>query len=142
MEIDWTEEGLMNTNAFGFSDSARRMADEVNLHIAAIGEAATGKWVAIRLSDGSSDGVLYDTRKAAILHQVHEKQCLYVCIPPFGTQMTPREAQSFLNLHRSMYDAGYRLQDPDDPAPINPLIGVAAPSRRSTLAFPYRGEWK
>lgn len=133
---------MSTMNAFGFSDSARRMADNVNIHIAALGEAASGKWVAIRLSDGGSDGVLYDTRTQAITHQVHEKQCLYVRIPPFGDTMTPREAQAFLNLQRSLYDAGYRLQDPDDPAPINPLIPVAAPSARSKFAYLWNGEWK
>jgi hypothetical protein len=129
-------------NVFGFSDEARRMADEVNLHVAALGHAASRKWVAIRLSDGGSDGVLYDTRRDAIVHQVHEKQCCYVRLPPFGQTMNYREAESYLTFHRSIYDAGYRLQDPDDPQPIKPLVNVAAPGRGSTLALPWRGIWR
>jgi hypothetical protein len=129
-------------NAFGFSDAARRMCDSINIHVAALGEAASGQWVAIKLSDGGSDGVLYATRKEAIKHQVHEKQCLYVRIPPFGDMMTAKEAQALLNLNRSLYDAGYRLQDPADPAPINPLVNVAAPGRGAKLGYLWNGEWK
>jgi hypothetical protein len=117
------------------------MADEVNMHVHALGEAASGRWVAIRLSDGGSDGVMYDTRPQAITHQFHEKQCCYVRIPPFGQLMNPREAESYLVLHRSMYDAGYRLQDPQDPAPIKPLINVAAPRRGSKYAYAWNGRW-
>lgn len=128
-------------NAFGFSDAARRMSDAVNLHVQALGVQASGRWVAIRLSDGGSDGVLYDYRRDAILHQLHEKLCCYVRIPPFGQMMSTREAESYLTLHRSMYDAGYRLQDPDGPEVIKPLMNVAAPRRGSRLAWKYNGVW-
>ena len=128
-------------NAFGFSDAARRMADEINLHVAALGEAASRKWVAIRLSDGGSDGVLYDTRPDAITHQLHERLCCYVRLPPFGQMMTVSEAESFLTFNRSIYDAGYRLQDPDEPQMIKPLVNVAAPGRGARLALPWNGQW-
>lgn len=130
------------SNAFGFSDAALRACDNVNLHIAAIGPEAYGKWVAIRLSDGGSDGALYDTRADAIRHQMHWSQCCYLMIPPFGVMLTPREAESYLTLHRSMYDAGYRLQDPEQPAPIKPLVQVAAPRRGSRLAYLWKGQWR
>ena len=129
----------MTVGAFGFGDEARRACDQVNLHIAALGHESYGKWVAIRLSDGGSDGVLYDTRPDAIRHQLHEQLCAYFCIPPFGSMLTPREAEAFLSYARSLYDAGYRIPDPTAPAPITPLIPVAASSRRSRLALPYRG---
>lgn len=129
-------------NPFGFSDEARRACDAVNLHIEALGPAAAGRWVAIRLSDGGSDNVLYDTRPDAIRHQLHESLCCYVRIPPFGVRLTVMEAQSYLTLHRSMYDAGYRLQDPQQPQVIKPLIQVAAPRRGARLAHKYRGVWQ
>lgn len=119
-----------------------RMCENVNLHVAALGHEASGRWVAIRLSDGGSDGNLYDRRAQAITHQLHWSQCCYVRIPPFGMMLTPREAESYLTLHRSMYDAGYRLQDPDQPAPIKPLVQVAAPRRGARLAPRWNGEWR
>jgi hypothetical protein len=117
------------------------MCDSVNLHIEALGPLAGGKWVACRLSDGGSDGIAYDTRAQAVRHQMHWSLCCYVRIPPFGVRLTAREAESYLSLHRSMYDAGFRLQDPEDPYPIKPLIQVAAP-RRSKFAYKWNGEFR
>lgn len=124
-----------------YSDSARRMSDVINLHVEALGHEASGKWVAIRLSDGGSDGVLYGTRKEAIRHQLHEQLCCYVRLAPFGQRMNPREAESYLTSNRSAYDAGFRLQDPDDPEMIKPLVTVAAPGRGAHFAYAWRGEW-
>lgn len=98
-----------------YSDAARRCSDIVNN---AVGEGHRGWWVAVRLSDGGSDGVLYASREAAIKHQIHESQCAYVQVP--WDQMTPREAEAFLGFHRKCYDAGFRLTDPDAPEPVMP----------------------
>jgi hypothetical protein len=95
-----------------YSDAARRCSDIVNTHLVA-NRANAGKWVAIRLSDGGSDGVLYDTRPDAIRHQLHETQCAYVCIPPTG--MPPKDAEAFLAFNRKLYDAGFRMPDPVQP---------------------------
>lgn len=97
------------------SDPARRCSDIVTQ---AIVDGYAGWWVAIRLSDGGSDGTLYASREAAIRYQLHETLCAYVCIP--YDSMTPREADIFLKFHRHCYDAGYRLQDPGDPEPVIP----------------------
>ncbi len=91
------------------SDAARRCSDAVRLHIAA---GMAGKWAAIRLSDGGSDGTAYDSRADAIRHQLHETQCAYVKIPL--DDMPPDHAERFLAFHRKAYDAGFRLTDPDD----------------------------
>ena len=96
---------------FGHSDSARRMSDAINLHWAIHQWGAVGKWVAFRLSDGGSDGVLYDTKRDAIRHQLHEMQCAYVRI--IRDQMSVCEAHTFLEVSRRAYDAGFRLTDPD-----------------------------
>ncbi len=90
------------------SDAARRMSDLVNLHTVA---GRTRGYVAIRLSDGGSDGTVYDTRADAIRHQLHEQQCLYLKLGPAG--MTPAVAARLLAMHREIYDAGFRLADPD-----------------------------
>lgn len=92
------------------SDEAKRCSETIALHILA-GKA--GRWAAIRLSDGGSDGIAYDRRSDAIRHQLHESQCAYVKIP--HDAMPLAEAESFLKFNRDAYDAGFRLIDPDDP---------------------------
>lgn len=133
---------FLGVSVFMASDSARRATDAINLHIHAHGHDAFGKWVAIRMSDGSSDGTLYDTRPDAIRHQLHESQSMYFRIPPYGQFITPAEAETMLTYARSCYDAGRRVPDPQAPAPIQPLTAVAAPGRGARFALPYRGEWK
>jgi hypothetical protein len=93
------------------ADAARRASDAVNHHLLAIGVNAIGKWVAIRLLDGSSDMVLYDKKADAVAHQLHETTCAYVCIPPGG--MPPEDAMVYLREMRTLYERGYRLADPD-----------------------------
>jgi hypothetical protein len=93
------------------TDAARHASDAVNLHWSALQWGAVKRWVAVRLSDGKSDGTLYDTKRDAIRHQLHEQQCAYVCIPPGG--MNACQAESMLSFSRRAYDAGMRLPDPD-----------------------------
>jgi hypothetical protein len=93
------------------SDAARRASDAVNLHYAALGTEAIGKWVAIRLADGSSDGTLYDRKRDAVRHQPDEKLAAYVCIHVGGLNICA--AESFMKTSRMAYDAGFRLADPD-----------------------------
>lgn len=98
------------------SDIGRRVSDTVHLHILG---GSVGKWAAFRLSDGGSDGIPYDTRRDAIEHQLHEQLCCYIKITPDG--IPPVDAYRFLQLNRALYDAGYRLADPDMPGePIYP----------------------
>jgi hypothetical protein len=100
-----------------YSDAARRCSDTIRTHIVA---GMAGRWCAIRLSDGGSDGVVYDTRADAVGHQLHEQQCAYVLIP--YDDMSPRAAEAYLRFHRSVYDAGMRLVDPE-----RPNIGLVLP---------------
>lgn len=93
------------------SDAAKRASDQVNLHLAAQGLEAFRKWVALRLSDGGSDGVLYDSKIMAVRHQADEQLCAYVCVPP--TRMSVCSAEAFLSFTRRAYNAGFRLTDPD-----------------------------
>ena len=93
------------------SDAARHASDAVQLHVAAIGFEAVGKWVAVRLMDGHSDGTLYDSKGAAVRHQLFENLCAYVRVSPAG--MNPCAAESYLATHRKLYKAGFRLADPD-----------------------------
>jgi hypothetical protein len=98
------------------SDAAKRCSDQVNLGVIT---GFVGKWVAIKLADGSSDGTFYDQRADAIEHQLHESLCCYIKIPPMG--MTPEDAEKYLAINRKLYDAGFRLTDPaDERMPIMP----------------------
>ena len=93
------------------SDAARRASDAVNLHYSVLGFDAVGKWVAVRLSDGRSDGVLYDSKREAVRHQADERLCAFIRISPGG--MNACRAESFLKMSRMARDAGFRLADPD-----------------------------
>lgn len=105
-----------------FSDRARHCADAVNLHLQAIGFDAVGKWVAVKLADGKSDGALYDTREDAKRHQLNEKHCAYIFIPPDG--MTARQAEKFLGYVEKLYAAGFEPMQNVDKVPIIPLEGL------------------
>lgn len=98
------------------SDAGRRCSDTIRMHIAA---GMSGKYAAIKLIDGSSDGIAYDTRADAIRHQLHETLCAYVKIPV--DDMPPEHATRFLILNRKVYDAGAHFTDPDGPEMFMPL---------------------
>lgn len=102
-----------------YSDRARRCSDVITQMIVDFGDRKNelwGKWVAIRLSDGSSDRNIYDSKATAQKHQLHPRQCAYVCIPPEG--MSPRQAETYLRFIEGLYDAGYDLADPDKHVPM------------------------
>lgn len=96
------------------SDAARRVSGEYTLHRVAEGEYgrdAFGRWFAVRLDDGSSDHVLYDSKHDAIRHQHgNEQQYAYIRVGPHS--MTECDAEMFLATHRKMYDKGLRMVDP------------------------------
>lgn len=95
----------------GHSDAAKRVADWHNLH-RSVGLDNVGRFIAVALSDGASDGVLYATRREAVIHQRHnEKYYAFLCIQM--PSMTVCQAESFLRTHRMVYDAGMRMTDPD-----------------------------
>jgi hypothetical protein len=108
-----------------WSDAARRCADAVNLHVTVDPVHSIGKWVAVALADGRSDGVLYDKKADAVRHQLHETMCAYVCIPPGG--MPTSEAEVYLKAMRQLYDAGYRLADPDRHVVMKDARGLIRP---------------
>jgi hypothetical protein len=110
----------------GHSDAAKRVCDTYNLHRAA--GAAFGihsnlnKIFACRLSDGTSDGDLYDTRADCIRHQHHdEKWFCYLRVERYV--MTVCQAESALKWHREAYDKGLVFVDRD--AVVGPGITAA-----------------
>lgn len=108
---------MSNATAFKYSEAAHRVADIHNMHIFA-DRSNVGHWLAVKLSDGSSDGVVYDHRRDAVKHQLHESQCAYIKIHPQG--MTAEEAEGILRFFRFAYDNGFRVTDPEGPEIILP----------------------
>jgi hypothetical protein len=94
-------------------DAAKRASDAINLAISVIGTFNTG-YIAIRLSDGGTDGVIYETRRDAVKHQLHETQCAYVGLRNLPGGSNPKEMAVFLTWNRDAYSRGMRLPDPDD----------------------------
>jgi hypothetical protein len=94
------------------SDAGKRVSDTYNLHKAADQYGAIGKWFAVALHDGTTDNTLYDSKAEAVRHQHHnEMYYAYVQVGPWS--MPPKDADTFLALHRKMYDKNIRLADPD-----------------------------
>jgi hypothetical protein len=122
-------------------DAAKRAYDvirEIATHVD-YDERMGYSFVALRLSDGGSDGNMYDTKPNAVRHQVHEMQCAYFSFRrmPNGFA-SPADAALFLAYHRMAYDAGFRLPDPDDkrggPDLIMPITGEQLQNQLNRLA--------
>lgn len=96
------------------SDAAKRASDIINSYLAFVPwDEIKHKWVAIRLSDGGSDGTLYDSKRDAVRHQSDEFLCAYVSYRNMMQGCSPHEMQAFLDFNRKAYDSGFRLPDPD-----------------------------
>ena len=98
-----------------YSDAAKRASDNINAYISFTPwDELKTKWMAIRLSDGSYDGTIYDSKRDAVRHQIDEFLCAYVCFRNLPGGSSPREMEIFLKFNRDAYDAGFRMPDPDD----------------------------
>jgi len=93
------------------TEAGRRASDVVRQ---AIVDGYPGFWVALRLSDGGSDGIAYTSKRDAVRYQLHEQQCAYLRVP--RDDANPKEMSRWLEIHRMLYDKGLRLADPDDEA--------------------------
>lgn len=95
-------------------DAAKRCADKINLAIAAEGTEAVGKWMAIRLIDGNSDGTVFDYQSDAVGAMFpREREHCYIKIP--RQWVTLCEAESFMRMNRMRYEAGMDVMpDPRD----------------------------
>lgn len=109
----------------GHSDASKRISDTHNLHLVA-GESGraysgrnenVGRVFACKLSDGRSDGVLYDTLEDAVSHQKHNEDW-YAYLRVTNGGMTVCQAASFLRLHRQGQAAGVRMDGTRPRVPI------------------------
>jgi hypothetical protein len=86
--------------ATGHTDPAKRVSDIVTLHWIAGGwDACVGKWIAFKLSDGTSDDTLYPSKYDAVRHQKGVYQH-YMYLRLVAGGMNVCEAESLLALHR------------------------------------------
>ncbi len=117
-------------------DAAKRIADTYSLHrIAAdtLGLTNIGKFFAAALADGTTDGVLYDTKQDAVSHQKHNEQ-FYTFIKIGPWHMTACDAAVMLKVSRSAYDKGLRLADPQSRSGGRELIKRATIEDMRSLA--------
>jgi hypothetical protein len=94
-------------------DAAKRMADAIELHqrVLTKDELLAGRYIAVRLADGGSDGVAYESRSAAVEHNRNNpSRCGYFRIP--FERWGPKTCDVLLWYVRSAYDNGVR----EDPA--------------------------
>lgn len=96
------------------TDAAKRCADGVNLAIAALGTEAIGKWMCVKLADGSVDQTVYDHQSSAVAAMwPDERAYAYLKIP--RQWMTLCEAESYMRFNRLRYEAGMNVMpDPRD----------------------------
>lgn len=97
-------------------DAGRRASDLINEIF------RTGDWdelrhsfLAIRLADGSSDGVLYPDKRTAIKYQKYEKECYYVALRGIAGGSNPRDMAIIIKYAREAFKSPLvaRMVDPD-----------------------------
>lgn len=119
-------------------DAAARLRDAVNTHVDALGSQAHGKYIAIRLADGRSDGALYDTRREAARHQP-DPWNFYVKVNPGGIQL--REAWVVLTYARQARRQGVVFSEEEAILPQRLELAGPALERQRSLILPdtFRG---
>jgi hypothetical protein len=98
------------------SDAAKRVSDAYRLHRSALGNEAAGRWIAVSLADGASDGALYDTKTAAARHQ-HGREEWFAYVVIGAWDMDVCEAEDYLASVRLWHEAGIPLTDPREVIP-------------------------
>ena len=109
------------------TDAAKRMAGIVNAMLTFHQPwELRSKVMAFRLSDGGSDGAIYDTKQDAVRHQLDEYRCCYLYFRNCMGGLSALDAQIFLDFNRQAHDAGLHMPDPDSrtggPDPIHSVV--------------------
>lgn len=104
----------LSPEARALLDAGKRVADEYGMHRTADPYGSIGKWMAVALTDGTSDHTLYDSKQDAIRGQ-HHNEFYYAYLQVSPANLTPKDAATFLALHRRMYDANLKLADREHP---------------------------
>ncbi|MGY5099499.1 hypothetical protein [Streptomyces sp. 900105245] len=88
--------------AYAVADAAARMSEAIDAHL----QGGRSGWLAIRVADGGSDGVLHDGYEAARAAQHYPERCTYFPVSPL-TPWTLRMCEELLDfeshrLHRGL----------------------------------------
>lgn len=95
------------------TDAARRMSDLINnMLVFRSWDDLVNGCMAFRLDDGSSRGTLFASKADALRFTDEKYHCYFFFRQGMGG-VTPLDCQLFLDVHRHIYDAGGRLNDPD-----------------------------
>lgn len=95
-------------------DAGRRAADAINAYRAHRNwDELQRKWLAVKMSDGTTDGTLYDTRKDAVKFQRDERFCFYFSFQNAYGGVSARDMALLILFNRKAYKAGMRLTDPE-----------------------------
>lgn len=98
----------------GLVDAAKRASDILNeIILGTTFDNIASKFVAIRLRDGSSDRILYDSFRDCVRGQSDEFTNAYIALRNLRHGTRPEEMVRILQYHRDAYDKGFRLPDPD-----------------------------
>lgn len=120
------------------TDAAKRIYDAYSLHRLADPIGNLGQWFAVAIADGSTDGVLYDSRIDAITHQ-HHNETYYVYVQIVPSQMSICDAELFLTGVRKTYDARKAMIDRDRPSGGKVIIPrLTVEDQRAQIA----GKWQ
>jgi len=121
-------------------EAGQRAFDEIVLHKLALGIEAFGKWIAVNLSDGRSDHVLYDTRGDAVRHQHgYERDRAYIPVKPGAIDVT--QLAAFIGVSRRMRDAGIAVPDVDHRSGgLVPIQRTSARDQYAQLRNLFRGD--
>jgi hypothetical protein len=107
-------------------EAGKRVSDTLNQKLHDYGWwEIKRKFMAFRLQDGTTDGVLYDTKRDAVRGQSNEFHCAYIRFVGLAQGAQPRECAVFLKYNRDLYDKGFRMPDPDDVAGGRDIIMTA-----------------
>lgn len=114
----------------GHSDVARRTSDLYNLHRMLIGNR--GGVIAVRLSDGQSDGEIYPDRETAMRHQHHNEK--WYCYIDLGAApvMTVCNAAALLRFHAHAAELAPAVRDakPGSTLEVIPRLTIADRERQ------------
>jgi hypothetical protein len=95
------------------TDAAKRMSDTINLKVIShTWEELVNGYMAFRLSDGTSDNVLYDSHAVAARH-TDSKQHGYFCFRSGMAGVNAKDCEILLNVWRAAADAGIPMAEPD-----------------------------